>query len=372
MKASIVVGLGFGDEGKGLVTDWLCSPQKMMGSNPLVIRYSGGQQCGHTVVIDGKSHIHANFGSGTLRGIPSYFSEHCSFYMNTLVREHQHFVKHGVKPELYIHPLAIMTTPMDVAFGRIREKDHGHGSCGLGIGTTQMRHNSTHKLYAVDLLNIDILKQKMVSISQYYLRQFEYLGSYIAHNDYQEIIEEEMPNFIDACKNWKDYINYLTKLEDLLDSQNHLIFEGSQGILLDKDHGIFPNVTYANTTSKNALEIIKRLGLKFPHIYYVTRCYQTRHGNGWMSNRDEIKLINNENETCVENTWQGKFRTGELDYQLLNYAMEVDSAYHPQHIIKSMVVTCMDQRPGFVFDQKAVDEPLKYFYSHGPEAKNIQ
>ena len=69
MKAQIVVGLGFGDEGKGITTDYLCS----QNANSLVVRFSGGQQCGHNVCLGELSHVHSNFGSGTLRGVPSFF-----------------------------------------------------------------------------------------------------------------------------------------------------------------------------------------------------------------------------------------------------------------------------------------------------------
>ncbi len=62
--ARAVIGLGFGDEGKGITTDYLCS----RANNPLVIRFSGGQQAGHTVVNKFGKHTFSNFGSGTLRG----------------------------------------------------------------------------------------------------------------------------------------------------------------------------------------------------------------------------------------------------------------------------------------------------------------
>jgi adenylosuccinate synthase len=75
-KAKVVIGLGFGDEGKGICTDFLCS------QNPeaIVIRFSGGQQAAHTVLLNGKKHVHSSFASGALRGLPSYFSEHCTIH----------------------------------------------------------------------------------------------------------------------------------------------------------------------------------------------------------------------------------------------------------------------------------------------------
>lgn len=69
-----VIGLGFGDEGKGITTDYLCSKTK----NPLVVRFCGGSQVGHTVVHNGIRHVFSSFGSGTLRGVPTYWSHKCA------------------------------------------------------------------------------------------------------------------------------------------------------------------------------------------------------------------------------------------------------------------------------------------------------
>ena len=82
---SAVVGLGFGDEGKGLVTDYLCS--KNPGST-LVVRTSGGHQVGHTACRDGYKHMFANFGSGTLLCCPTYWDKRCTFEPTGFVKEH--------------------------------------------------------------------------------------------------------------------------------------------------------------------------------------------------------------------------------------------------------------------------------------------
>jgi adenylosuccinate synthase len=119
--------------------------------------------------------------------------------------------------------------------------------------------------------------------------------------------------------------------------------------MLDMEHGIFPHVTYANTTSKNALEVLKTIGLDNIVIYLVTRCYQTRHGNGWMSNQDLLWLKNTQEEINVTGEWQGEFRKGELDYDLLNYAIDTEAVYS-RGIPRKLVVTCLDQREDFTFD----------------------
>lgn len=364
-QAKIVVGFLFGDEGKGITTDYLCS---LTPDSSIVIRFSGGQQAGHNVRIGEKTHIHASFGSGTLRGVPSYFSEHCSFYPVTMYNEWRVLIHKGIRPELYIHPLARVTTPADLAFNRINAIKTGHGSCGLGVGSTLKRNFETpYKLFAIDLLHKDILNEKMKSIFFYYRNLINNDSiDYIAYFD--EIYEQESEHFMSSLS--KLSLN-IRPYSFLTSHFKNFIFEGSQGIMLDMDHGIFPYVTYSNTTSKNAIEISKKIGIKDIEIYYVTRCYQTRHGAGWMSNEDPIELINTEDEINVFNEWQKNFRIGEIDYDLLNYAHSIDNIYS-NGIKKNLVVTCMDQRPDFEFDHTKLETKFcQILYSYSPDSKTI-
>ena len=364
MKAKIIVGLQFGDCGKGLVTDYLC--QKSEGMK-IVVRFSGGQQAGHNVVIADMNHVHSNYGSGTLRGVPSYFSEHCTIYPLTMWREKQVLRKKGINPIVSYHPLTMVTTPFDVMYNRYRESIHGHGTCGLGISATIKRNQDTgYKLYAIDLSNQRTLGIKLQKIFEYYQGLFT-----------DETLKKKfIADSLEECTLFNDAVNslyfdiqpyeYLKKFDDI-------IFEGSQGIMLDMDHGIFPNVTRANTTSKNALEICKKLLISdiFIEIYYVTRCYQTRHGAGWMSSDQEISLINTEHEINVFNEWQKDFKIRELDYSLLDYAVDVDNIYS-RGLKKNLVVTCIDQRPGFRFNKAILSNTFdKIIVSDSPESVNM-
>ena len=366
MKASICIGVGYGDEGKGLTTSYLCSQNDH--ESKIVIRFSGGQQAGHTVVENGIRHVHSNFGSGTLNNIPSYFTEHCVFYPNTISREETILSFKGIKPTLYIHPLAKMTTPADVAYNRIREKNLGHGSCGLGIGATMKRNDTTgFKLFAIDSTYPELFFQKVENITNYYrstlIKEWDL-------KEFNKIVESEMVEFKTVYNK-----SYIIEEYGMLLEYDHLIFEGSQGILLDMDHGVFPNVTYAYTTSKNALEVCNILGVNSIDVFYITRCYQTRHGNGWMSNQDKIELINNEAETNVLNEWQGNFKIGEIDYNLIDYAIKVDKAYHKNYdktIYTNLVVTCLDQRPEFRFTLGKLSTGFNgYYESRSPESRKI-
>ena len=168
MNAKIIVDLGFGDSGKGITTDFLCKQNHL--SN-IVVRFSGGQQAGHNVKIGNISHVHSNYGCGTLRGVPTYFSEHCTVYPVTMLREKVVLHKIDVDPILYIHPLVNVTTPGDIAYNRLTEKKLGHGSCGLGVGATMNRNiNTDYKLFGIDLTNTIILEQKLKAIYDYYIR----------------------------------------------------------------------------------------------------------------------------------------------------------------------------------------------------------
>lgn len=354
MKASIVVGLGFGDEGKGITTDHLCSQT----SGSLVIRFSGGQQAGHTVMTGGKKHVHSSFGSGTLRGTPSFFSEHTTIYPNTMQVEKEVLEANGITPKLYVHPLANLTTPYDIAWNRVTEQRNGHGSCGLGISATMKRNlESPCKIFAVDYLHPRILEMKLRALRNYYMQ----IVPYTMTTDYIEIAERELVNFCSLAAQAK--LPFEVKDYRIMDEYEDWIFEGSQGILLDASHGIFPNVTYANTTSKNAFEILNKFPRRVTEMYYVTRCYQTRHGAGWMSNQDPIILQNNQEEINVHNNWQKEFKTGELDYDLLDFALTVDQAYSCKEpwTNHNLVVTCLDQRPDFNFEVEKLNAKGHYF-----------
>jgi adenylosuccinate synthase len=335
MEAKIVLGLQFGDEGKGRTVDYLSKSPK----RTIVVRFSGGQNCGHTVMRDDIKHVFSNYGSGSLSGVPTYISEHCTVYLNTIYAEQQSLITKGITPKLYVHPKAMLTTPYDVVLNRILSKINKHGSCGVGISTTMKRNLETgYKLYAQDLKHPKIFKVKLLKIKQYVMSMvdeetfYDELG--LSEDNFFSLINENLFEI-------KDY--------DFLWSYDNLIFEGSQGIMLDMDHGIFPNVTYANTTSKNAIEICEKLNIRDIKTFYITRCYQTRHGNGWMSNTGDISLINNEEEINVPN-FQGEFRVGELDYDIINYAYDVDRIYNKSKF-NFLVVTCLDQRPEFKLDE---------------------
>jgi adenylosuccinate synthase len=91
-----------------------------------------------------------------------------------------------------------------------------------------------------------------------------------------------------------------------------------------------------------------------------------------MSNRNEIKLINNQDEINVFNEWQKDFKIGEMDYDLLNYSLDVDNIYS-EGIKKNLVVTCLDQRPDFKFEYTNLNTRFEKIYnSFSPDSKDFK
>lgn len=325
MKTSLVLGLGFGDEGKGLTTSYLSS---LDPKHSLTVRFNGGHQAGHTVVFEGKRHIFSSFGSGTLQCVPTLISRYCTVYPVALMNEYNALKDMGIDPAIYIDPLAMVTTPLDVIHN---QKTAARGeTVGVGVGATVERHEKHYRLYFQDLYNDTVFHAKMRNIRDYY---------------YKGLDESARGIFELAVSDMRKIKNiFMFNNRAMLDANyDHIILEGAQGILLDQDFGFFPHVTRSYTTSRNALEWIKEQDLPNPDIYYVTRSYQTRHGSGFMSpGRLSLDLKNNEQESNVNHTWAGPFRTGFLDGDLLWYALGCDGYFH-QGLKRNLVITCLDQ-----------------------------
>ena len=282
-----------------------------------------------------------------MQGHPTYWSEYCTFSPLGVLNEHNALKKiKGLEPKLFVHPLCPVTTPYDRVFNCQLEKSNQHGSCGVGVGSTIQRQEDYYKLFVQDLFHENVLIQKLQNIKNYYAKKLAISNPYI-----DEKMGVNMDDFIHIVNEVKKIITVDNGSELLSQNGYDLIFEGSQGILLDQDFGFFPNVTRSNTTSKNALSIINNdkylsmINKSDIEIYYITRSYQTRHGNGYMSNENlfgELNLKNNELETNVTNEWQGNFRKSVLDIDLLKYAFQCDSNFS-HGITKHLVVTCVDQ-----------------------------
>lgn len=315
MENKAVIGALYGDEGKGRVVDWLSAQSK----DALVIRYSGGQQAGHTAEFNGIRHVFSNFGSGTLRGVPTYWSHFCTVDPQGICNEYELLISKGVlSPTLYMDLKAPITTPYDKWHNIVMDARLRHGTCGVGVGATFEREEKYYHLLVEDLLYPHILKLKLEEIRDYY-----------KFKEKPEITEK----FLGECHKLLDIVDLVDKT--ILDDYKELIFEGSQGLMLDQNYGIFPHVTRSNT----GLDNIKLLTDKFTP-YVVTRCYETRHGNGPTTGKELGEVfVDDILETNVTNEYQGVFRKRMLNLDTLQYAVDKSGLHETSSIL---VITCFD------------------------------
>ena len=342
-----MIGLGFGDEGKGLTTDYLCS----QSLHPLVIRFNGGQQAGHTVcTANGIRHVFSSFGAGTLRGAATYWSGWCTISPSALLNEYRALISLGLYPQLYLDQFCAVTTHYDVLYNRLLEQQRGsgrHGSCGMGFGNTLQRHEAGVTFVAGDLIDPERCRDLLKQIRLYYAlkarTELHLDFNTLPHGDE----DERFMAYVDEMRGIIKHNIFITSDKDVFaDPQwDQYVFEGAQGVLLDMDFGYFPHVTRSRTTSANALDIISRnkLHVSSATVYGVSRVYHTRHGEGpFVQNTDQLTLKNNELETNILNDYQGSFRTGPLDLDQLNYALEAELSVS-KGIDKKLVLTCADQ-----------------------------
>jgi len=343
MRARVVIGANFGDEGKGLVTDYLCSQGAGM-----VVRFNGGAQAGHTVVTpDKERHVFRHFGSGTFCNVPTFLSQF--FVCNPILffEERKQLIELGFHPEVYAHPDCLVTTFMDMLINQAKENARGvkrHGSCGIGFHETITRSRLPElKITVSDLWNGGKrLESQLAEICGKYA-QFRIGESF--NNTFA--IEE----FIACCSHFAQEVNPLgiSQCEDV-------VFEGAQGLLLDQGNNeFFPHVTHSNTGMKNVNLLCEQAGIKEKDVYYVSRTYLTRHGAGPLPGEDPS--LSFEDETNYPTQFQGSIRFAALDRGLRERCLA--DAQQPF----KLVLTHCDQR-----------EPIceGNLYAYGPTRNDLR
>lgn len=391
-----VIGAGYGDEGKGLMTDKLAARAP---GGTLVIRFNGGAQAGHTVALgDGRRHVFSHVASGSLRGARTYLSRY--FVSNPLLfaGEWEALAQLGITPQVYVDPYGLVSTPYDMALNQIAEAARGsgrHGSCGIGFGETIERNlDPACALTVADLEDPDALRHRLERIRDDYVpRRLCALGL---------LDWRQAPRFKDALTGDGAIDRYLEDAAGFLartciaggDVMRHfpaLVFEGAQGLLLDQDRGAFPHVTRSNTGLKNVMRLAAHAGLDRLDVTYVTRAYVTRHGAGPLSGElAGPPAPGVRDATNRPNAYQGSLRFAHLDLRILQSAIAADLSDAPDDIAVShgLAVTCLDQldRAATYLDgpaRAASPEALaaaaaqatgaRWLYrSHGPTAADVE
>lgn len=369
-KHKVVVGLGFGDEGKGTIVDYLTSIKEY----EWVVRFSGGSQAAHNVVRpDGTHHTFAQFGSGTFNGCGTVLSRFMLVNPFNLVKEADALEDKGITRPLdsmVISGKALMITPWHAEINRIEEirrGDKAHGSCGQGIGVAQkFAIDYPDMAFRMEDLYLDhdsfVAKAMIVRV----LLDAEYgVPTKAERKEYakrhpDDVLRRRPQNLASLYEFlMKDYdLQIVTdNVIPILIEEFNCVFEGSQGVLLDEWQGFHPYTTWSTTTPQNALQLLSEASVdvdKDVEVIGVTRTYHTRHGAGPFPNEIEDSAAEFPELYNGTGIYQGSWRVGALDYGLLRYAVEAAGR------IDSLAITHMDMNRVFATPDDFLYDILAY------------
>ena len=275
MTPVVVVGTQWGDEGKGKITDFLSANAEV------IARYQGGDNAGHTIVIDGKKF--------KLHLIPSgiFFPEKISVIGNgvvvnpkSLVKELAYLHEEGVSTDsLRISDRAHVILPYHIELDRLQEESKGENKIGTtikGIGPAYMDKAARVGIRIADLLDRDVFAERLRINLEEKNRQFTKLYDAEALS-FDDIFEE----YYEYGQQIKQYVTDTSViLNDALDNGKRVLFEGAQGVMLDIDQGTYPFVTSSNPVA-GGVTIGSGVGpSKIDKVVGVCKAYTSRVGDG--------------------------------------------------------------------------------------------
>ena len=325
MKGIAVIGANYGDEGKGLMTDFLCAREAKAGKQVFVVRHNGGAQAGHTVVAPasegGFRHVFHHFGSGTLQSIPTILAK--DFILNPILfrKEYEELEAAGYAPEVFVDVRCRITTPWDMVYNQAQEEARSpavaggerHGSCGVGINATVDRNE------VIPFTRESGCLSSLERISGHYKNKMFPAGVPSETENSRFFMS---PGLEEVGHAFSSDLYFLIRHTSVMDyplcqhpnaDSFTFIFEGAQGLGLDEYMGSYPHVTRSNTGLRNVVDFCREHKIDLDEIVYVTRSYLTRHGNGPMEGTLYSEEAYFEDKTNVPNPWQGTLRQSAMD-----------------------------------------------------------
>ncbi len=275
-KNVVVIGTQWGDEGKGKLVDLLTEQAAA------VVRFQGGHNAGHTLVINGEKTVLHLIPSGVLReGVQCMIGNGVVLCPEALLKEIEILEKSGVpvRHRLQISEACALILPIHVAIDQAREKARGSkaiGTTGRGIGPSYEDKVARRGLRAGDLRNSEEFALRLKELVEYH--NFMLVNYYHAEPlDFDTMLANTL-RLGEIIK------PMLTDVGEALYSYQkqgeNVLFEGAQGALLDIDHGTYPYVTSSNTTAGGAATGTGVGPLALDYVLGITKAYSTRVGNG--------------------------------------------------------------------------------------------
>ncbi|MFL2533856.1 MAG: adenylosuccinate synthase [Alphaproteobacteria bacterium] len=321
-----VIGLQWGDEGKGKIVDYLSE------NFDLVTRYQGGNNAGHTVIVENTTYKLNLIPSGVIRGKVCFLGQGIVLDPDHFIQEYKKITEKITDPRIYLSSNIPLILNYHKQLDRINESiltgERKIGTTSKGIGPAYQDKVGRKSIKLYDLSNPNSLKEKLLSIKKFY----------------DPILKAFDEDLIDINKNLELLNNFFIQVKNLIVDNNlikkdyfnkKILFEGAQGALLDLDHGSYPFVTSSNTISSN-ISIGSGLQVDYETIG-IFKAYATRVGNGPFPSELFDKIGDYIADKGVEfgTVTKRKRRCGWLDLVSLKYSCEINN-------VKELCITKVD------------------------------
>jgi adenylosuccinate synthase len=275
-KNVVVIGTQWGDEGKGKIVDWLTD--KVSG----VVRFQGGHNAGHTLVVNGKKTILRLIPSGMLHPhVTCFLGNGVVLSPTALLQEIDELAVSGIDviPRLRIAQACPLILPYHVALDQARELKKGDakiGTTGRGIGPAYEDKVARRAIRLNDLLFPERFREKLIEVLDYHnFVLTQYLKA--APISFESVFEPTLK----MAERLKPMIaDVSAELNKMMSEGKHLLFEGAQAALLDVDHGTYPYVTSSNCLAGQASAGAGVGPQALSYVLGITKAYATRVGSG--------------------------------------------------------------------------------------------
>ena len=342
-KNTLILGLQWGDEGKGKIVDALAE------NSEAVCRFQGGHNAGHTLKVDGEQKVlhlvpsgilhpfvHCVLGNGLVLSLPA------------LQKEITELEDSGINftGRFYVSGDCALILPTHIAIDQVRDKSEGIGTTGRGIGPAYEDKVARRAIRFGDLQDLDKLQGRLEKLVDYHNKILIHL--YDSEPVPFEQVLEELSNHQSLFQKFHSGTQDL--LRGWVKENKKIIFEGAQGSMLDIDHGTYPYVTSSSTTA-GGLSTGLGVGPKYVDtILGITKAYTTRVGEGpfatelFDANADQLAKVGHE----FGATTGRPRRCGWLDLKALETIVFINS-------VTTLCITKLDVLDGFTEIQVCVD-----------------
>jgi len=352
MPGIVIVGTQWGDEAKGKITDFLARDADC------VVRYNGGANAGHTVVVDGKTYKFHLIPSGVLHGKKVYIGNGVVVDPEILIEEIETLKREGFQPDLHVSDRAHVVFNFHKTEDGLQERLKGNlraGTTRRGIGPTYSDKAARFGIRVADLLDKEVLDSKLSILVDLKKKIFSQVYGEDIRLNKEEIVEKAL----EFGRTISDYIcDVSAEINDALDRGETVIFEGAQGTLLDIDHGLYPYGTSSNTIAGGACTGVGVGPKRIDKVIGVMKAYTSRVGTGPVPTELKNEIGERIREAGREyGTTTGRpRRVGWLDLVPVKYSIRLNG-------IDTLVITKLDVLSGI--------NPLKICVGYRYEDRTI-